>query len=358
MLREICQVMPADELGTVILAVNDTAVSSEFMRQLSNSKNTLLVADEVHALGSHENSKIMEKDFAFRLGLSATPERYRDPEGTQKLFNFFNGIVKPEVSLMDALRAGRLVPYNYFPLLTYLSADEEEAWISLTNKIINYLRMNEIDSTSFNKDTRLSSMLINRARIAKKATSKVSTVIETILENYNEGEHWLIYCEDRYQLGEINDQIADSDINTFIYMSNMEGSAQGELDAFTRQSGILLSIRCLDEGVDIPKISHAIIAASSQNPRQFIQRRGRVLRKTEGKLNAVIYDCIVVPENSTDETKFDGLIVSEVRRAIEFAQTARNSSYADSTLRNILISVGSDPDSVMDEIDGDREIEY
>ena len=88
----------------------------------------------------------------------------------------------------------------------------------------------------------------------------------------------------------------------------MDGSPKGELDAFSLQSGILLSIRCLDEGVDIPKISHAVIAASSQNPRQFIQRRGRVLRKSPEKLNAVIYDCIVLPNDSHSEIKFDGLI--------------------------------------------------
>jgi len=135
----------------------------------------------------------------------------------------------------------------------------------------------------------------------------------------------------------------------------MSGSASGELAAFESQSGVLLSIRCLDEGIDIPKISHAIILASSQNPRQFIQRRGRVLRQYPGKLNAVIYDCIVVPANTDQSSKFDGLILSEANRSLEFSTTARNSASATSTIRNILISLGTDPDNVLNSVEGDIE---
>ena len=198
-------------------------------------------------------------------------------------------------------------------------------------------------------------MLINRSRIAKKAHSKVDVVVKILTESYNDGEHWLVYCEDGAQLHEISERLVSKNINPFIYVSDMEGSPAGELEAFSTQSGVLLSIRCLDEGVDIPKISHAIIVASSQNPRQFIQRRGRVLRRSPGKLNAVIYDCIVAPSDTSQGTKFDGLIFSEATRSIEFARTARNATSADSTLRNILISIGGDPDDIMQNIDGDEE---
>ena len=118
-----------------------------------------------------------------------------------------------------------------------------------------------------------------------------------------------------------------------------------------------MSVKCLDEGVDIPCISHAIIAASSQNPRQFIQRRGRVLRRSEEKFSAVIFDCIVAPSDTAGGSKFDGLVLNEIRRAIEFARTARNAVAAESTLRSILIRVGSTPDDVLAEVDGDVEDE-
>ena len=141
------------------------------------------------------------------------------------------------------------------------------------------------------------------------------------------------------------------------YLSSMGKAAGSELAAFTATGGILLSVKCLDEGVDIPCISHAIIAASSQNPRQFIQRRGRVLRRSEGKLSAVIYDCIVAPANTDGHYQFDGLVLSEIRRAIEFARTARNAAAAESTLRALLISIGSTPDDILAEVDGDSEDE-
>ena len=356
-LKQMLKTVSSGNIGGIVLAVNDTASSPNFMGQFINLKNILLVADEVHALGSAKNSKIMNHNFAFRLGLSATPERYRDPEGTDMLLNFFGGVVQPEVTLLDALKMGRLVPYDYYPILTYLNAEEEADWIALTQKIINYLRFKDLDARAIRTDPVLSQLLINRSRIAKKAKSKVTEVVRILTSTYADGEYWLVYCEDRAQLNEINDALVSRNINPFIYVSDMEGSPAGELAAFSSQSGVLLSIRCLDEGVDIPELSHAIIVASSQNPRQFIQRRGRVLRWSDEKLNAVIYDCIVVPLNTSQETRFDGLIINESIRSIEFSKTARNSDAAESTLRNILISVNQDPDDIMCNIDGDEENE-
>ena len=356
-LMEMLRNSLSGQQGGIVLAINDTASSVNFLGKLINLNNILVVADEVHALGSAKNRNVMNHSFAFRLGLSATPERYRDPEGTEILFNFFGGIVKPEVTLEDALKSGRLVPYDYYPILTYLNAEEEADWVALTQKIINYLRFKDQDSKNVLTDPILSQMLINRSRIAKKAKSKVAAVVEIINQFYGDGEHWLVYCEDGTQLNEINDALISKNISPFIYVSDMEGSATGELNAFSSQSGVLLSIRCLDEGVDIPKISHAIIAASSQNPRQFIQRRGRVLRKSKDKLNAVIYDCIVAPVDTSQETKFDGLILSEATRSIEFARTARNASGAESTLRNILITLGNNPNEIMRDIDEAKEDE-
>ncbi len=343
------------DFGGVVLAVNDSASSEGFSSQLVNREEILLVADEVHAIGSPKVSKLMEYDFAYRLGLSATPERYCDPEGTEKLFSYFGGIVEPEVTLKDALASGRLVPYDYFPETTTLNATEEAQWEEFTTKILNYIRCRDVENDNLRKDTILQLLLINRARLAKKASSKVEKVCEIISKNFNETQHWLVYCEDSKQLEEINSRLASMGFNALVYTSAMDGSPLGELEAFTAKGGILLSIRCLDEGVDIPKISHAIIAASSQNPRQFIQRRGRVLRKAEGKINAVLYDCIVVPSDTQKNTVFDGLVVGELTRAMEFAGTARNVAAAESTLRNILIGVGTNPDSIIQNLDGDRE---
>lgn len=351
--RQVFDGMP----GNVVLAVNDTASSDEFVSHITNYENILFVADEVHSLGSPLASRVLTLPFAFRLGLSATPERFGDQEGTDKIFNFFEGIIPPVISLADAVASGRLVKFDYFPMLTSLSAAEEDDWKEATTKIVNYLRFKDQNAKRERDDKILTLLLIKRSRIAKKASAKVATVTKVLNENFCEGQHWLVYCEDTEQLEEINSELLIHGIQPYRYLSSMGKAAGSELAAFTITGGILLSVKCLDEGIDIPCISHAIIAASSQNPRQFIQRRGRVLRRSEGKLSAVIYDCIVAPADTAGQSQFDGLVQNEIRRAIEFARTARNSAAADSTLRAILIRVGGTPDNILAEVDGDTEDE-
>ena len=106
----------------------------------------------------------------------------------------------------------------------------------------------------------------------------------------------------------------------------------------------MVSIRCLDEGVDIPAVDHALILASSQNPRQFIQRRGRVLRKAPWKHIAAIHDAIVVPVSLEDEPEQTSLLKSEFVRAIEFSKSALNRD-AGAELRHIAATLGFDPDA-------------
>jgi superfamily II DNA or RNA helicase len=125
------------------------------------------------------------------------------------------------------------------------------------------------------------------------------------------------------------------------YHSNMSGDKVETLNWFKTFGGVLVSIKCLDEGIDIPAISHAFILASSQNPRQFIQRRGRVLRKSEGKSLAVIHDAIVVPVNAEEESDQIALLKAELLRALEFADHALNRG-AGADLRRIAIEMGLD----------------
>jgi hypothetical protein len=125
----------------------------------------------------------------------------------------------------------------------------------------------------------------------------------------------------------------------------MRGDRAATLDRFRRQGGILVSIKCLDEGVDIPDISHAVILASSRNYREFVQRRGRVLRVTPGKREALIWDLLVVPRAAGQGDEFDGLVYGELARAAEFAKGALNPG-ADIALRRLCIELGVDPNAL------------
>ncbi len=333
------------ELGPrVILATMQTAATDAFIENISQGDHLMIVADEVHQIGSVFNSRSLAIRSGPRLGLSATPRRYSDAEGTARIFDYFGSVVPPPFSLTDAIAAGRLVEYEYFPHPIRLTTMEADEWKSLSkaiNREIAKQKNNDSGTKPLNDKARM--LLIRRARIAKKAAGKARLAAEILGANYHKGERWLIYCEDNDQLKHVKNAIEAMGLSASEYHSAMSGDKAGTLEWFREFGGILVSIRCLDEGVDIPAISHALILASSQNPRQFIQRRGRVLRKSPDKQLAIIHDAIVVPVSLVDEPEQLSLLKAEFLRAIEFASSAINRS-ADAELRSIAADMGFDPE--------------
>jgi superfamily II DNA or RNA helicase len=312
----------ADHGPRVTLATLQTASSKEFVSRVSGGSHLLFVADEVHATGSDQYSYIFNIDSGPRLGLSATPTRFGDPVGTQKLLSYFGEIVQPPFSLLDAIQSGRLVQYEYFPHEVRLDEDETQQWKDVTRQIIVEIGSDESGPLT----TRAKLLLIKRSRIAKKASGKVALARRVIKDHFDDGQRWLIYCEDSEQLGKVSSEIARLGIPTTEYHSSMEGSRAASLKWFVDYGGILVSIKCLDEGIDIPSVSHALILASSQNPRQFIQRRGRVLRVAQGKDFATVHDTLVLPSSVADAKGLRSLLKSEFSRALTFADHAMNRS--------------------------------
>lgn len=330
--------------GRITLAMMKTAASDTFRAGIIESSDLMVVADEVHQTGSTFNSKFYAINAGPRLGLSATPTRYGDPEGTLKMLEYFNGIVPPPFTLADAIAHGRLVQYEYFPHALNLTASEADEWKKISLEIRTEMaRQKEDDKGHKALSERAKMLLIKRSRIAKKAAKKVEIAREVVKKHYVEGEHWLIYCEDSNQLAAVRDALKDDGYSPIEYHSGMVADRHSTLDWFKTFGGLLVSIRCLDEGVDIPAISHALILASSQNPRQFIQRRGRVLRKSDGKHFAVIHDAIVLPVSLETEPDQTSLLKAEMLRSIEFASHAVNKMGA-AELRDIATKLGFEPD--------------
>lgn len=347
----------APEAKHVILATMQTASSSRFRKRLKKTDNMLVVADEMHALGSDKHSSVMLTDFGKRLGLSATPERFGDPEGTEVLMDYFGGVIGGEFTLADALKAGRLVPYKYNPLFVSLTSTEREQWAELTQTIRRLAAMannQKQDQGGWSPTKRLKQMLIDRARIAKKAHNKIEVAVNTLREHYEKGQHWLVYCEDQSQIETLTKALRQSGFDPMSYHSSMQGDAKKTLQYYIDNGGIMIAIRCLDEGVDIPCISHAVILASSQNPRQFIQRRGRVLRVAPMKTLAHIWDTLVLPTEDAedDDTIQDALTRSEILRSMEFAYHATNQKAA-SELRGLAVELGIDLNKVYDALEDD-----
>ena len=353
--RRLRSMTAADvDLGPrIVLAMMPTAASDEFLGSIAAGEHLLVVADEVHQIGSPQNSRFLALDAGARLGLSATPKRYGDPDGTTKIFDYFGAVVPPRITLPDAVAAGRLVAYEYHPHPINLSAEEAEAWRKETRAIQQEMaRQKEGEGGRRTLSERAKMMLIKRARIAKKAVAKVRLAAEVVSAEFESAQSWLIYCEDGGQLTDVMIALREKGLSPIEYHSQMPGDRSATMDWFKKFGGILVSIRCLDEGVDIPAVSHALILASSQNPRQFIQRRGRVLREAKGKALAVIHDAIVVPVHAEAEKEQLGLLRAELVRSVEFANHALN-KMAAAELRDIAISMGIDPDS-FDDTDGDE----
>ena len=339
----------ADMGARIIITTMQTAATHLFRTRIAQGSHLMIVADEVHQTGSRFNSNVYAIDSGPRLGLSATPYRYGDPEGTAKIFDYFGQIIPPRFTLQDAIKAGRLVEYEYHPHPIYLTTDEADKWKSATARIRLDIARGKVDEGGEKIiSDRVKMMLIQRSRIAKKALNKIRLAIEMLKESCKGGQRWLVYCEDAEQLQEVMEALANIGLHPMEYHSSMGGDRQAALEWFMTVGGILVSIKCLDEGIDMPAVDHALILASSQNPRQFIQRRGRVLRKAEGKSIAVIHDAIVVPLSLEDEPDQYSLLKSELLRAIEFANSALNLS-AGVELRGIAARLGLDPDTLVND---------
>jgi superfamily II DNA or RNA helicase len=340
---------PAPDLGPrVVLATMQTAAGDEFLSAVRGGESLLVVADEVHQSGSPFNSRLYGLSAGARLGLSATPVRYGDPEGTRAMFGYFGEVLPPPITLTDAIAAGRLVEYEYTPHPVRLTAEESEDWKRLTLQIRREMGSSKgEDGKSAPLSEKAKMLLIRRSRIAKKAANKIALAADVLSRHYDDGDRWLVYCEDQSHLQAVLDALRAVGLSPLRYHTDMDGDKDAALAHFRTFGGVMVSIRCLDEGVDIPAVDHALILASSQNPRQFVQRRGRVLRKAPWKHMASIHDAIVVPVSLEDEPEQAALLKSEFVRAVEFARSALNRD-AGAELMEIAARLGFDPDETSD----------
>ncbi|GIG53333.1 DEAD/DEAH box helicase family protein [Demequina activiva] len=298
----------------VILSTYQTAATSRFLELAHGGEHLLVVGDEVHSVGAPDTRRVLERIASgARLGLSATPQRYGDPTGTAAIFEYFGDILVPEFTLRDALDAAVLVPYDYDFVTCALTEDEQVAWDELTERVAKEIARHDGDLSEHALH-----LLRQRARISKGAHNKATIARDLVAKNYRTGDRWLVYCSDVNHLREVREQLGGLGLELLEYHSQDDGDHKATLDFFSNRGGILLAIKCLDEGIDIPMINRALILASSTNPREYVQRRGRVLRRSPGKYSSHLFDVIVIG------TDGKAIAPSEVIRAKEFARDSRN----------------------------------
>ncbi|MFO1432241.1 MAG: DNA phosphorothioation system restriction enzyme [Candidatus Competibacteraceae bacterium] len=339
-----------------IVTTNATFMSDGFQVRLrpriaSGTAHHLLIADEVHNLGAERIKEALPDGIALRLGLSATPERHYDPVGTSAVLSYFGNVVY-EYSLSQAIAEGRLCRYRYYPVLVDLTADEADAYVEITAKLARFLFKTDSEAELEPGAMRL---LIKRARLLAGAVNKLDALGQ-VLDTLPEPPHKAIfYCGD----GRTTDAITDDEVRQIQAVARLLGEKQGlrvrnftyreapqEREEILRDlgSGFLdgvVAIRCLDEGIDLPELRMGFLLASSTNPRQFIQRRGRLLRNAPGKTRALIYDFIIRPPDlggSLDDEAFNlerSFFQRELSRIVEFCRTAENGPEALHSLHDL-----------------------
>lgn len=320
-----------------VVTTTATFRNGKFNRQIKKlNDNYVFISDECHRLGTDNLLNILPST-EWRLGLSATPNIYMSEHKTKKLFDYFNGILA-EYSIEEAIKNKFLVEYDYYPIEVTLSENEMEKYKEITYKLVKMF--GKIDEKNFDSLSIEAQMLLfQRSRIVYGAIDKIKK-LSFLLDKLNGEKNMLIYCgatslsegeevmsdladsNSITQLQKVNNMLKNKHIISAQYTKDENGKERKErIDQFKKGNvSTLVAIKCLDEGIDIPEITTGIILASSGNPREFVQRRGRLLRKSASKEKAVIYDMVVVGEGS----EYESINKNEINRLFEFAHVARN----------------------------------
>lgn len=339
-------------------------------------KQTLLIADEAHNMGA---GRILDRldgiKYLRRIGLSATPERQFDEKGNRALLEFFgcrNDEYTFEFSMQEAIEKGYLCRYEYYPHLVQLTDNEMNEYLRISQQLYKFFNHEDGGFPASSSDDICLRLLLKRKRVIHKAANKEDIFRTIVQQRYKEkgdlkytlvyvpeGNHPDDYEADRFIEAEsvLDDNEADRIIDTYTEIvrnisptttvkkftsgikeinSVLEDFASGRLE-------VLTSMKCLDEGVDVPRSELAIFCASTGNPRQFIQRRGRILRNHPDKHKAVIHDLVVAPVVSSSDECFameQSLLRNELKRVRDFATMSENADFAYTELEEVLSYYG------------------
>ena len=344
-----------NEKGFFCLVTTNATFKTHFVQEQINAieGEILLVVDEAHNAGAGTFKKYLDSRFKYRLALSATLDRHNDEEGTNFLHEYF-GSVCIHYDLERAIDEKKLTRYKYFPVLVYLTEDELSDYKDISAEMAQHLRKNK--SGKMELDSYGKMLAIKRSRIVAGAQNKLDGLREQI-KPYKEQNNILVYCGattvlpekdsdeqencfDKSEMGERQIIAVTKILGNEMKMSVSRFTSEEDIETRKtitqkfkdEQLQAIVAIKCLDEGVNIPSIKTAFILASTTNPKEYIQRRGRVLRKWEGKDYAEIYDFITLPREldsvsnyTEEEIRGDlSLVKNELRRLHEFSCIAMN----------------------------------
>lgn len=334
--------------------ISFTDASFQSLIKKLNDTEMILIADEAHNVGSSSVRKAFDVlPVRKRIALSATPNRKYDEEGTHAIEEYFHDVPPYcySFSMERAIKEGRLMHYLYYPRIAYLNDSEMKRYVSYTRQLLSFFNSKE---KKLPDSQEVTDLLMKRKRVIHKAQDKYRVFMSIVdeLVASEKTKYCFVYTPEGvdYSSGEeekiiekmkdlVFDKYPQIHTNTFLGGDNgkkdkLRAFAEGKID-------MLFAMKCLDEGVDVPRAEVGIFTSSTGNPRQFIQRRGRLLRKHDDKTFAYIYDTIVIPDFAalSDHGMYEmerSLVRNELMRVAYFASLSDNYYEAKSALSSIL----------------------
>ena len=344
------------EKQIILITTIKSFYSAKFEKVINLSdEEKLLIVDEAHRFTQRPEN--LRRAYSYMLGLSATPINGKQNESGIALLDFFGGLAY-NLPIEEALERNFLVHYNYFPVYVTATSAEEENFNAISSNMAGCFRDGVlIDRERFVKYVRA------RLRIMGMAEEKLAR-IKTFIDQIKEKDHFVVYCGDGRLFDEqdeeirhiqfVQNQMDDMGIRTSQFTANENMDRRMELvDMFNKQEiDALVAIRCLDEGINIPSIKSALILSSNDDYREFVQRRGRILRKYKGKKSADIYDVVVLPSAMCPK-----MAIIELRRYYEYAKLALNKEERLAELQTLLSQYGLRLEDIMFNTDLEVEVD-
>ncbi|WP_203637970.1 DEAD/DEAH box helicase family protein [Levilactobacillus wangkuiensis] len=333
-LKDMRQLWQEEHIDSFVIIATIASFKSDKMKaQLKRLKDSyVFIADECHRLATDAILGVLPS-VEWRLGLSATPEVYMSEELTQKLMSYFNGVIA-SYSLKKAIDNGFLVPYEYHPIEVTLTESELSEYREISHKLVKMMG-NDDEVKMKNLSQAAQMQLFKRARVIYGASDKL-VKLKALLKSIGPLKYTLVYCgatkvsstveanqdDDLRQLNAVNLMLSKNNIVAAQYTQSEDGDERKQRIEQFRKGNVatLVAIKCLDEGVDIPEIRTGIVLASSGNPRECIQRRGRLLRTSPGKTKAILYDMVAL----SNEDGYDSINHLELKRVYQYAKDAIN----------------------------------
>lgn len=323
----------------ILIGVYNTLHKDWFINELlvGGTSQLAIIADEVHWLGAQEFSNTMTGKYIYRLGLTATPFRNFDIDGTNKILAYFGGITY-NYPISKAIKDKVLTQYIYKIYEGRLNDRELSEYKKLTKKYVGY---SHFPKEKYGDLARI--ILARRAKIIKKAECKI-TIFEEILKKLkdeNKLKLLLVYCEDNKQIQEFKPILDKFGLESRIIRNGMTDKERSSIIKDFEEGNIdcIIAMKIFDEGLDIPVARRGIFVSSTSNPKQFIQRRGRLLRRAKGKREAEIYDIMIIPvldEQYSEMKKIEtSIIEKEIKRALIFSSSAKNAYECTKTLEKL-----------------------